>query len=582
MTFFSKLWQRKGVVAVMGVVVVGGGYYWYQSSQGGTVAPRYVTAAVTRGTLSVSISGTGQVAVSNQLDVKPKASGDVLRVAVTDGQKVAAGAVLVQLDSTQAQKAIRDANANLAAAKLSLAQLQQPADQLSLLQAQNAVAQANQAKLAAAQSATKSYEDGFNTVANAFLSLPSIMAGLSDALLGSAPNTSGQQNKDYYIDAVKGYDVQVVAYGSAAVQAYQTARTAYDATFNDYNATSRSSDNATIESLINETYQTTNTISAAVKAATTFIQFYEDQLTSRNFKPSASAVSAIGNLTTYTGEANTSVANLLAAETTIQNDKDGLVSADQSVAEKTAALAKLQAGADALSIQSQELSITQRQNALLDAQATLADYTVRAPFDGIMAAVAVKVGDTVSSGTAIGTLITTQHLADITLNEVDVAKIKLGQKVVLTFDAIDGLTLSGSVADIASLGTVSQGVVSYDVKIGFDAQDDRIKTGMSVAAAIITNVDQDVLLVPSAAVKTQGQQTYVQELENGTPVRHQVQAVLANDTSTEVTGDVKEGDQVVTQTITSGAAASTTRTGTSILGGGNATFRLGGVGGVGR
>jgi len=90
---------------------------------------------------------------------------------------------------------------------------------------------------------------------------------------------------------------------------------------------------------------------------------------------------------------------------------------------------------------------------------------------------------------------------------------------------------------------------------------------MSVSAAIITNTDVDVLYVPNAAIKTQGTQTYVQVLVNGAPVRTTVVTGLANDTDTEITSGLNEGDQVVTQTITSSAPKATTTSATSAISG---------------
>src|SRR5207248_903868 len=83
-------------------------------------------------------------------------------------------------------------------------------------------------------------------------------------------------------------------------------------------------------------------------------------------------------------------------------------------------------------------------------------------------------------------------------------------KATLTFDAIPDLTISGTVAEIDSLGTVSQGVVTYNVKISFDTQDSRIKGAMSVSAAIITEVKQDVLVVLNSAVKSSSGASYVE------------------------------------------------------------------------
>jgi HlyD family secretion protein len=101
-----------------------------------------------------------------------------------------------------------------------------------------------------------------------------------------------------------------------------------------------------------------------------------------------------------------------------------------------------------------------------------------APFDGILATFTAKVGE--SSGSSVGTLITEQKVAVISFNEVDAASIKIGQKAKLTLMAITGLTIPGTVVEIDSVGTVSSGVVTYDVKIAFDKDDERVKAGMSV------------------------------------------------------------------------------------------------------
>ncbi len=286
------------------------------------------------------------------------------------------------------------------------------------------------------------------------------------------------------------------------------------------------------------------------------MQFYKDKLTERSLRVNSQANTYLDNLNTYTGQTATSLSNLLSIKTTIQTNQQNIISAERTIEEKIESLVKLKSGTDPLDIKSQELSVEQKQHALSDAREKLADYFMRAPFDGAIAAVSLKKGDSVSSGLAAFTLVARQRLAEISLNEVDVAKIKVGQKVVLKFDALPDLSLTGGVAEISSLGTVSQGVVSYSVKIGFDAQDDSIKPGMSVAAAIITAAKPDVLLVPNAAVKSlNGSGYYVEILNNGQPQSQSVQIGLANDSFTEITAGLKAGDQVVTQTINAGSAA---------------------------
>lgn len=398
------------------------------------------------------------------------------------------------------------------------------------------------------------------------------MTGLQDILFDSTINNN-QENIDYYANAVRTYDEKVDQYKDDADNAYQTARTAYDKNFEDYKSASRFSQTNVIESLVNETYEATKDVAEAVKSVNDLIQFYKDKLAEHNLNPNAIADTSLTSLNAYTGKTNAHISNLLSIKNTIQTDKETIVDSDRTIAEKTESLAKLKAGANPLDIQSQELTVKQRENALLDAKEKLADYFIRVPFDGTTAQLNVKKGDTISTGTAVATLITKQRIAEISLNEVDVAKIKLGQKVTLTFDAIDGLSITGEVVDIDTIGTVAQGVVTYNVKIGFDTQDERVKPGMSVSAVIIIDVKQNVLVVPNSAVKTQGNTQYVEVLDHtpsqsqgdqavvsSVPPRQQaVETGLSNDASTEIISGLKEGDRIITQTVTANTTQSQNR-----------------------
>jgi len=525
-----------GVVAVL---LVTGGYFGYRSLAGDDGEIRYVLAAAERGTLVVSVSGSGQVSSSNQVDVKPKASGDIIAVAVENGGEVRAGALLLQLDARNAQKAVRDAETNLESVRIALRKLEQPADTLSLLQAENSLTQSR-------NDLAKAYEDGFNAVSDAFLDLPTIMTGLNDILFSNTlSSTGGQWNIDAYMNAVLSYDERARQYRDDALAKYQAARAAYDKNFERYKATSRLAGEAQIEALVDETYATTKAVAEAVKSTTNLIQFYKDRLAERTLKPSAVADTHLASLGTYTGDANAHLSGLLSI-------RDSIPSTKRAIAERAEALEDLKRGADPLDLESSRLTVKQRENALLDARENLANYSVRAPFDGIVAKVNAKKGDSASSGTAVVTLIAKQRLAEIALNEVDVAKAKVGQKVTLTFDAVEGLSITGEVAEIDAIGTVTQGVVTYTVKIALDTQDERIKPGMSVSAAIVTDAKQDVLMVPNSAVKQQNDTAYVEitASENQTPQRQTVQVGLSNDTMTEIISGLNEGDRIVTQTIT--------------------------------
>lgn len=587
--FLANIKKHKIIAFFLALVLAGAGYYFYYQSvqNGGEIS--YVSVAAEKGAIVVSVSGTGQIASSNQVDIKPKASGDILSVKIVAGQKVKKGALLVQLDAGDALKSIRDAEANLASAKLSLEKLKQPVEQLSITQAENAVEQAKNALIEAQESKTDSeenlktsYEDGFNDISNVFLDLPTVMTGLQDILFDETLNTN-QQNISYYADAVKRYNEEVNDYKDDANEKYEIARVSYDENLKNYKSASRSSSSSEIEKLINETYETSKDISEAIKSANNLIQFYKDRLTERNLTPKTLADTHLSSLNTYTGKANTFISNLSAAKNTIVGNKQAIINADRTIAEaerslveKQESLVDAKEGTDPLDIAAQELAVKQKENALKDVKEDLVDYFVRAPIDGVIASVDAKISDAASSGTAVATIITEQRLAEISLNEVDAAKVKVGQKSMLTFSAIEDLALTGEVVEIDSVGAVSSGVVTYSAKISLDIQDDRVKPGMSVSASIIIDSKQDVLLVQNSAIKSDESGNYVEILADNAPRKTAVKIGLTDDTTTEIVSGIYEGDKVITKTINSDSGSSsaqsqstnsTNKTGIPMLGG---------------
>lgn len=149
-------------------------------------------------------------------------------------------------------------------------------------------------------------------------------------------------------------------------------------------------------------------------------------------------------------------------------------------------------------------------------------------------------------------------MATISLNEVDIASIKIGQKTALTFDAIDGLSISGTVVEMDSVGTVSSGVVTYNVKIAFDNDDERVKPGMSTNVEITTNSKQNVLMVSNSAIKTRSDVSYVEVLDKdiNQTSRKNVETGISDDTMTEIISGLSEGDIVILKTSTSSTSNS--------------------------
>jgi multidrug efflux pump subunit AcrA (membrane-fusion protein) len=561
-----------------------------------------VLTAVTKDTIVTAVTGSGQVSTSDQVDLKPKVTGDILSYGLKAGQQVTNGQILVSINASNALKTVRDAQDSLTSAQLSLEKLQQAADPLTLLQAQNSLATAQEAKVKDVRDLVKSHDDGFNAVTNAYLVLPDIMSSLNDILDSSTINGS-QSNVDAYADAAGRYDKGSDLYHQAAKDDYLAARKAFDDGFDAYKLANRTASDASIEALIDDTATVARSVSQAVKSASNLIQFYQDQLTLHGAKVSPISTTHLSTLDGETGTSNSTLSNLLSASRTIQDGKNALITDDRSIAERQGSLEKVQAPPDQISLLTAQLNVRQRQGSLDDARVALADYSIRSPFDGVVASVVnLKRGDAVSPSAVLGTVITKQPIAKLSLNEVDVAKVKVGQKATLTFDVVADLSITGNVIDVDTLGTTTQGVVNYGVKIAFDTNDDRIKPGMTVSASIITDAKTDVLAVPNSAIKSSNGGSYVEEIvgskaaDAGVPTgilapdgtkRVIVVTGLASDTQTEIVSGLSEGDLIVSRTITATAtgAASSNR---SILqaagagggggfrtGGGNATFRTG-------
>lgn len=568
----KKIFSRNKII-IFSIIIIGLGYWGYRHYTNTSGETRYVLATIQKGTLISSITGTGQVAASSQVDIKSKVSGEATYIGVVNGQEVRAGTLIAQIDA-------RDAEIALENAKLSLQKLLKSADASSILQSENSLEDAKQSNAKAKDDLVKSYDDGFNTVSNAFLDLPDVMTGLNDLL------NSYQSGSGYLNDAnVRAYGDTAMNYRTDASAAYSLAKNKYDANLINYKNLTRTSKATNIESLITETYSTVKSAADAIKNSKNAVDFIRSQQTSQSRSDSTTVQN---NLNSWTSKVNTHLLNLLSIKNSLESSKNTIASSARDIAQKTEALKKLKDGADPLDIRAQELVLRQKEYAY-------EDYFIRVQFDGIIAKMNVKRTDSVNIGASVATLITQNKIANISLNEIDAAKIKVGQKVTLTFDAIPGLTITGKVTQVDLVGTVSQGVVTYNIEIDFDTEDNRVKPGMSVSAAIITDVKQDALLAPNSAVKSQGNNNYVEifdqkftqaEMSQGVasptaPGRQSVEVGMSNDTSTEIISGLKEGDVIVTRTIQPSSAQPQTTQQSS-------GFRIpglpggGGRGGVGR
>lgn len=139
-------------------------------------------------------------------------------------------------------------------------------------------------------------------------------------------------------------------------------------------------------------------------------------------------------------------------------------------------------------------------------------------------------------------------------SEIDTPSLKVGQKAIVTLDAFPNKTFAGQVAQIDSVGTISSGVVTYNVFIVLISPPSELLPGMTAAATIETERKDNVLTVPSTAVQTRNGTQTVRILKNGIVTSVDVTTGISSDTDTEITSGLSEGDTVVTGTLSPAAS----------------------------
>lgn len=180
-------------------------------------------------------------------------------------------------------------------------------------------------------------------------------------------------------------------------------------------------------------------------------------------------------------------------------------------------------------------------------EATLDLARIKAPFAGTITQAEPMPGDQVTPGTVAYRIDDLSRLlVDVRVSEIDINNIKLGQQVILSFDAILNVEHAGVVVGVDPVGTQGAGVVDFAVTVELTNPDGQIRPGMTAAVNILVKELQDVLLVPNRAVRFMEGSRVVYVLRNG--VLEAVKIVLgaSSDTNSEVVGgDLKEGDLIV-------------------------------------
>jgi len=206
--------------------------------------------------------------------------------------------------------------------------------------------------------------------------------------------------------------------------------------------------------------------------------------------------------------------------------------------------------------------------------------TIYAPISGTITGLSLQVGSVIASTSSNSNTtqtsikiasVKTKAMPTVTVNlsEIDVPKIKMGNKATVTFDALPDKTFTGQVVSIDTAGTISSNVTTYPTVIRLDLESDAILPNMAASANIITQTKDNALLVPSTSVKTDSNTSIstVQVMKNNQPQTVTVETGLSSDTQIEITSGLKSGDIVITSITQTQNTSTTTQSPFSSFGG---------------
>ncbi len=162
-----------------------------------------------------------------------------------------------------------------------------------------------------------------------------------------------------------------------------------------------------------------------------------------------------------------------------------------------------------LKVEQAKAALVRAEAAVSDAKKRLDDTVVRSPISGLIIKCDVEQGNIIASGTSNvsgGTLLMQIAQVDSVyivaqVDETDIGKVELGQKVEVEADAFEDKTFHGEVLKIAPMARVEQNVTVFEVTTKVDNGERKLKAGMNAAIEIITAFAENALLVPNAAIK---------------------------------------------------------------------------------
>lgn len=201
-----------------------------------------------------------------------------------------------------------------------------------------------------------------------------------------------------------------------------------------------------------------------------------------------------------------------------------------------------------------QLAVTSSKAAVFKAKTNLGYATITSTIDGVVISRAVEEGQTVAASFSTPTLFTiandlTKMRVIAAVDEADIGEVKEGQRVTFTVDAYYGDTFTGTVQQVRLEATTTSNVVTYEVVIEAPNPDLKLKPGLTASVNIYTMEENDVLLIPSKALRFTPDPTILKSVKDLIINKSE----LAQDSTTKTVW-VKSGNSITSKNVKIGVS----------------------------
>lgn len=463
-----------------------------------------ITSVVERRTLESTVLATGQLTSATDLDLSFKASDVVSAIPVSVGSVVRKGAVLAMLGNQDELGALNQARGSLAFAEANKKKIVEGATseeirvaQVALDAAERELQNTKDQQAILVQNAHRALlSNGLEAVSSASTSAPAPV--ISGTYTGS---TEGAYTISVYSTSTGGYfSFSGVESGTGVMSTTRAEPLGTKGLFIQFPANTASAGFTWVVSVPNT-------------RSVTYASYYN----------------------AYQLALGTSRNAIATAESVVTSRK-----ADLDFRRKEARPSEMEA-ADA--------EILSAQGRLQSAQAAYENTIIRAPADGTITKIDIKIGETASLGKVVIVLEDVKNLyLEANINEANIAEIKLDQPVSVTFDAFGpDKVFNAAISHIDPSSTIVSGVVNYKIKAAM-APDPIIRPGMTANMTVVTNKKENVLVVPTRAVTTKNGQKFIRVVADAKTKDFTEKTVtlgMEGDDGVEILSGLSEGEEVV-------------------------------------